>query len=457
MGDPMSGQESYDCIVIGGGPAGSTVATLLAQYGHRVALFEQHRFPRHHIGESLMPETYWTFQRLGMLEKLRKTAFPLKESVQFVSAAGQESQPFYFWDRDPNEWSITWQVRRDEFDRMMLDNTREQGAEVHEGVRVKEVLFEDGRAIGIRTAMNRGPCQGPPSAAAGIPDNGEVEHGHAKRGHATQTTDVHANVVVDATGICGLLSKQLGLRYGDAQLKNAAVYAYFENAQRDKGRNAGATIIIHTLNRNGWFWFIPLPDEITSIGVVGPPSYLCTGRGDNPLATLEEEIADCPAMAGRLTNATRVSGAYVTSDFSYRSRQLAGEGWVMVGDAFCFLDPIYSSGVMLALKSGEWAADAIHDALEAGDCSAARLGAFGPRFVHGVQMIRQLVYAFYDKNFSFAAFTRAHPEYHDHLTRILIGDVFNGEVAKLFDVMKNWTALPDAIAVESANARVASE
>jgi flavin-dependent dehydrogenase len=317
---------------------------------------------------------------------------------------------------------------------MMLDNAREKGAEVLEGVRVKEVLFEGTQAVGVRANLSQ---SGGSAAADGV-------------------ADLRAKVVVDATGICGLLSRQLNVRQGDPQLKNAAIYAYFKNAKRDPGRNAGATLVIHTPDRNGWFWFIPLPDEITSIGVVAPPSYLCTGRGDNPLATLEEEIAGTPAIAGRLASAERVSGAYVTSDFTYRSKQMAGDGWVMVGDAFCFLDPIYSSGVMLALKSGEWAADAIHDALEAGDYSAARLGRQAPLFVHGVQMIRQLVYAFYDRRFSFAAFLRAHPQYHDHLVRILIGDVFNHEVGAIFDVMGDWTDLPAAMEFDGVGRRAAA-
>jgi flavin-dependent dehydrogenase len=134
--------EAYDCIVIGGGPAGATTSTILADYGHRVMVLEKSRFPRHHIGESLMPQTYWTFKRIGMLDKLKKSDFTSKESVQFVSAKGQESQPYYFPDRDPNEWSFTWQVKRDRFDKMMLDNSREHGVEVREGVQVKEVLFE---------------------------------------------------------------------------------------------------------------------------------------------------------------------------------------------------------------------------------------------------------------------------------------------------------------------------
>jgi flavin-dependent dehydrogenase len=418
MASSLAPDSTRDCVIIGGGPAGATAATLLAGFGHRVLLLEKGRFPRHHIGESLMPQTYFTFQRLGVLDRLRDSAYPRKESVQFVSASGKESQPFYFTDRDPGEWSTTWQVRRDDFDKMMLDNARAHGAEVREGVVVKRVLFDGDRAVGVRV----------------------VEDGGAR--------DITAKVVVDASGQSAILGKQLDLRYPDARLKNASVYAYFTGTRRDEGRNAGATIIIHTADRDGWFWYIPLPDDVASVGLVAPPSYLFSGRGDDPLATLREELAACPGMAGRMDGAECVSRAYVTSDFSYRSRRMAGDGWVLIGDAFGFLDPVYSSGVMLALKSGECAADAIHEGLESGDLSGRRLGAFGPKIVAGMHLIRQLVYAFYTKAFSFADFSRRHPEYHDHLVRILIGDVFNDEVGEMFEAMRGAVDLPEPIELE---------
>ena len=417
----MRADKTYDCVIVGGGPAGATTAALLAQSGRDVLVLERGRFPRHHIGESLMPQTYDVFRRLGVLEKLKASVHTRKQSVQFVSASGRESLPYFFTDRDPHERSITWQVKRDEFDRMMLDNALEHGAEVREGVAVREVLFENSRAVGVRAEVDG------------------------------KSQEISAKVVVDATGMSTLLARQLKLRERDPLLQNAAIYAYYRGALRDEGRSAGATIIIHTPGRNGWFWSIPLADDVTSIGVVAPPAYLCTGRGDDPLATLEEEIADCPPVRKRLESAERTSGAYVTADFSYRARRMAGDGWVLVGDALGFLDPVYSSGVMLALKSGELAADAIHAALQAGDVSGRRLGAFAPKFVAGVQLLRQLVYAFYDREFSFGKFTAAHPEYKDHLVRLLIGDVFNDEVGEIFDAMGAWTKLPAPLPLEGSD------
>ncbi len=407
-----SGKDGYDCVIIGGGPAGATVGALLASRGHRTLILEREHFPRPHIGESLMPQTYSTFKRLGMLDKIRASDFPRKESVQFVSAGGKDSQPYYFTDRDPGEWSTTWQVPRDRFDQMMLDNARDHGAEVRYGVRVEKVIFEADCAKGVTVLDGAATC------------------------------DIHASVVVDASGTAALLSRQLGIREPEPRLQNGAIYAYYKGARRDSGRNAGATIIIHTQDRKGWFWFIPLPDDTTSVGLVAPPADLFSGRGNDPLVTLETEIAKCPGMKRRLAQARRVGQAYVTSDFSYRATRTAGHGWVLVGDAFSFLDPVYSSGVFLALKSGEFAADAIHDALVAGDMSGKRLGAFERKLTSGMHLMRQLVYAFYDTSFSFGRFAREYPQYQDHIVRLLIGDVFNDEVGEVFGVMGDWVDLP---------------
>lgn len=415
--------NSSDCIVIGGGPAGSTVSTILADFGHRVTVLEKSKFPRHHIGESLMPQTYWTFKRIGMLDKLKNSDFTSKESVQFVSSKGQESQPYYFPDRDPSEWSYTWQVKRDRFDKMMLDNAREHGVDVRENVQVKEVLFEGTRAVGVKAMIDG------------------------------QMKELRCKVVIDATGVNALLSKQLGIREGEPGLKNAAIYAYWKGAHRDEGRNAGATLVIYTPDKQGWFWSIPLENDVTSIGIVGKPQFLITGRGDDPLAILMEEIERTPGIARRVENAERVSHAFVTSDFTYRAKRIAGDGWVLCGDAFAFLDPIYSSGVLFALKMGEFTAETVHEALKANDLSAARLGRHGRRVTKGMQLVRQLVYAFYQPKFSFGAFNRDHPQFHDQVVRLLIGDVFDrDDFDEMFKRVQDYVPLPEPIPLEESEA-----
>ncbi len=206
--------------------------------------------------------------------------------------------------------------------------------------------------------------------------------------------------------------------------------------------------MIATREGGGWFWFIPLSNDITSVGVVAPPNYIYNGRGDDPGAILDDEIANTPGAARRMAKATRVAQIYTTADFSYRSKRFAGDGWVLVGDAFGFLDPLYSSGVMLALKSAEFAADAIHDALIAGDVSATRLGREGERLAEGMQRIRQLVYAYYDPNFSMGRFVREYPQFKDHITRILIGDVFKDDLGEVFAALSRQVTLPDPIQLE---------
>lgn len=402
----MVSKSAVDVVVIGGGPAGSTVSTLLAQHGLRVNLYERDRFPRFHIGESLIPETYWVFQRLKMLDKMKASAFVKKYSVQFVSASGKISAPFYFWDNKPHECSQTWQVIRSEFDTMMLANAQEQGVQVHQPARVLDVIFENDQAVGVHVQKEDGSHE-----------------------------EVRARVVVDASGQSMLLASRFKLRVWDPVLNKGAIWTYWEGAYRAPGQDGGATLVVQTPNKKGWWWYIPQHDNTISVGVVAPFDNLFKGRGSHE-QVYNEEVEACPAIKERISIGKRAAGYFATKDYSYRCTQVSGPGWVLIGDAFGFLDPLYSSGVLLALKSGELAADAIAEGLTRNDVSAAQLGKWGPMFNKGVDRMRRLVCEYYD-GFSFGNFVRTFPHLKGLVTDLLIGDLFTDRVDAVWGPMES--------------------
>jgi len=396
----------YDCIVVGGGPAGSTTAAFVAEAGFSTLLLEREKMPRFHVGESLMPETYWTFERLGVLDKMRNSNFVKKVSVQFVSSSGNESQPFFFKQHDPRPCSETWQVCRADFDKLLFEHAAEKGADCYDQTRVLDVLLEDGRATGVKLQM---PGDEAPR-------------------------EIAARVVVDATGQQALIANRLGLRVDNPRLKKAAIWGYYQGAHREPGEHGGATLILHSQTKKAWFWYIPLPNDTTSIGVVADHTYLLKGRG-RPADVFEDELVQCPALVNRLMDAELVSEFRVAKEFSYTTTKHSGDGWVLVGDAWGFIDPIYSSGVYFALKSGELASGAIIEALKQDDCSAARLGSWFEEFNAGTQWIRKLVEAFYSEDFSFGKFMKDHPEHQSNLTDLLIGRIFYDGAGRMFEDM----------------------
>ena len=417
----MNTHHNYDTIVIGGGPAGSTVATLVAEQGHRVLLLERTSTPQFKIGESLIPATYWTFKRLGMLDKLRASHFPQKYSVQFYSRSGKASTPFYFFQTNPHDSAVTWQVLRSEFDEMLLDNAKEKGVEIRRGIGVREVLFEGDTATGVVTQNVDG----------------------------TRET-LNATVIVDSTGQRSLIGRQLNLNTTEPNLKMASLFTHYEGGHRDEGIDEGATLILHTEEKDSWFWSIPLPYNRTSIGVVGELDYLLQNRRDtdgklNTQKIFTEELAKCAPLQHRLEGANQLFPIQSTKDFSYRASRIAGNNWVLVGDAFGFLDPVYSTGLFLALKSGEMAADVIIEAFHKNDFSEAQLGSFGPAFVNGMEAFRKLVYAFYTKEFSFARFLSEYPEHQGGIVDILSGDVFRKDVTHIFPTMAEMCPLPPEV------------
>lgn len=414
--------SEYEAIIIGGGPAGSTAAAVLAEKGRRVLVLEKEKFPRYHIGESLMPFCWFTLNRLGLVEKMNERAFVKKYSVQFVTADGRQSQPFYFFQHYDHPSAVTWQIERAEFDQMLLDNARSKGAEVLEQTPVLRVLKNDsGRVIGVEAKTS----------------DGEV-------------FQVYAPVTIDGSGRDQVAVGRAGWRNKDPMLSKLAIWSYFRGAKRDPGIDEGNTTVAYVEGR-GWFWYIPLKDDIISVGVVADKDYLFAGvdKQQDKQAILAEilkrEVGRNVWIKEHLEGSEQFGEHFVTSEFSYRSRHCSDDGLVLIGDAFAFLDPVFSSGVFLALKSGEMAADAVDVALTKGDTSAAAFAEYGEHLCCGMENMRKLVYAFYDENFSFARMVKAHPDQRGPLTDSLIGDLFDHNFADLHSAMRHFVELPEEL------------
>ena len=408
----MSATSHYDVIIIGAGPAGATAGALLAAKGRRVLILEKEKFPRYHIGESLMPYCWFTLNRLGLVEEMERRAFTKKYSVQFVTQDGRQSQPFYFFQHYDHPSAVTWQIERSEFDQMMVDNARSKGAEVREQTPVQRILSDDtGRTIGVEAT---GP-------------DGVTFH-------------VHAPVTLDCSGRDRVAKGRDGWFSKDPALNKIAIWSYWRGAKRDPGIDAGNTTVAYVEGR-GWFWYIPLKDDIISVGVVAEKDYLFSESKD-PAEIMTREIERNAWIKDHLASGEQFGEYWVTAEFSYRAKHPAADGLVLAGDAFAFLDPVFSSGVFLALKSGELVADAADAALTAGDTSASQFAEYGATLCRGIENMRKLVYAFYDEDFSFGKMIKGHPEQRGRLTDCLIGDLFELDFTALHTAMRDFAKLP---------------
>lgn len=357
--EPSAGNDC-DVLVIGGGPAGSTAAALLAQKGHRVTLIEKARHPRFHIGESLLPANLPLLETLGVADEVKSIGME-KWGAEFVSPRHEHKQVFHFGDALDKSMPYAYQVQRAEFDEILIRNAQRKGAQVIEGCRVNDVAFlPDEQGAVVQVAHDDGTAQ-----------------------------SWHARFVLDASGRDTFLGNRLKAKQRNEKHSSTAIYAHFSGVQRNEGRAEGNITIFWF--EHGWFWFIPLANGKTSIGAVTWPYYLKTRK--KPLADfLMDTIALCPALAQLVDGAVMASEPEATGNYSYVCDRTHGANFLLLGDAYTFIDPVFSSGVMLAMQSGFVGSDTVDSCLRHPAKAASALKRFDRHMRRGPRQFSWFIY-----------------------------------------------------------------
>jgi len=362
-------QLTFDVAVVGAGPGGSTVASYLAKAGKKVIVFERERFPRFHIGESLLPHNLPLLEELGLMEQMEKR-FIRKYAANFSDRGGTRTVRYPFAEAISKKYPYAYEVERSEFDLMLAENASTLGAEVRFGWSVNKVIFENDQAVGVEAT--------------------EIDSG--------QKITVRCPVVVDASGQSILMGKRLGLKRKSMLKTRAAFFTHFENAQREPGDREGDIQIV--AYRYGWFWMIPFKGNTTSVGVVINEAFLAGRKKEDDLETsLWRAINETPYVKDRLKNATQKWPAKSIGNYSYGMKRYAGNGFVMVGDAGAFLDPVFSSGVFLAMKSAQLASESILACFSKNDFSASRFRAYEHCLRNSQKLFFRFINGWYDPAF----------------------------------------------------------
>lgn len=360
------GRASFDVAVIGGGPAGSIAATALALAGRSVAVFEREKFPRFHIGESLLPFSMDAFERFGILQKLDAEGFIRKYGAEITSGCGSGEIRFYFKDGFRSKTATAFQVERSRFDKILLDHARECGAHVREETSVEDIALSPGRPKLTVKAKS-----------------GSLE-------------EIETEYLLDCSGRHSVLGTRLGLKREYAGLQKFAVYAHYVGAQQPSGIDGTLTRMVR--GKDHWFWIIPLSSEKISVGVVMDTQRYRSLRR-SPAEVLDLFLTEQPIMRERMSGARRISKVYASGDYSYRNSSLHGDRWLMAGDAAGFIDPIFSSGVFLAILSGEKAAEAIDRALTAPHQASKLFARYERQLAKIIRLYLKFVYSWYRQEF----------------------------------------------------------
>ena len=357
---PNSHPLTYDIAIIGGGPAGSTAATLLARRGWKVVLFEKERFPRFKIGESLLPHSLELFDKLGIREILEAKAFP-KLGGEIATSCGRRVKRFFFEGAMQLEHRSAYQVERSWFDQMLLETAQKSGVEIHQPCSVDQVEFDP---------------------------TGATLH--------TSVGQKRARYVIDCSGRNAVLGSQFDLKRKYDHLQKFSVFGHYEGAQRDEGREATLTRLIRA--RQHWFWMIPLDDKRTSVGLVCDQADFKAAKKSRE-QMLADAFAESPLMRERMSGAKLVTPVHAVGDYSYRNTRLHGTQWLLAGDAAGFIDPIFSTGVFLAIYSAEHAANAIDCALRKPYLRAIRFGWYARKLNGLMDRYLRFVSAWYSAEF----------------------------------------------------------
>lgn len=396
-----------DVIIIGGGPAGSVLGAYLSKAGIKNVLLESNNHPRPHVGESMVTSSTRVYKEIGFLPVMEREGFPKKYGASWHEIGGRESAIWFSeFPQEGVDQPYTYHVDRSKLDLLLLKHAQSLGTEVYQGVTVKQVLFDGDRAIGVRARI------------------------------ADQDVDLHAKMIVDASGRHTLLGRQLKLKKNDPIFDQFAVHAWFENVKRGGPDTLDFIHIYFLPVERGWAWQIPITDKITSMGIVAEKEVFRQYKGE-PEAYFDKYVQSNKGLAEAMSEAVRINEYKTEGDYSYAMDKFVGNGWMLIGDAARFVDPIFSSGVSIALYSAKYSSEFILDGLAKGDLSAEHFAEYETKVRAGVGIWYEFIRLYYKLLPLFTHFIRS-KAHRIEVLRLLQGEVYDRREVPVLAAMRRY-------------------